>query len=58
MKQNSTTIKEDKRNGGVHKVRRPTPQVCETCKGLGTIIDINGDQMECPLCDGLGEIDD
>lgn len=45
-----------KRKGGGHKVRRPIPEVCPTCHGLGSVIDINQDTMECPICDGLGEI--
>lgn len=44
---------------------KPTPvegaQVCERCKGTGEVPcsdperDQNGDMIDCPECDGLGE---
>ena len=47
-----------KKKGHAHLVRRPIPEVCSTCQGIGTVVDINGDTMECPICNGLGEIND
>lgn len=57
---NPSLVEDDrwKKKGGAHKVRRPIPTVCSTCQGIGTIIDINGEEMGCPECDGLGEIYD
>jgi DnaJ-class molecular chaperone len=57
---NKSLVEDDrwKRKGGGHKVRRRIPQVCATCNGAGHFIDINGEDMECPICCGLGEVDE
>lgn len=28
---------------------------CEDCNGTGIATDIDGDEFDCPGCDGLGE---
>lgn len=42
--------------GGGHRCPIPEPHICTACGGSGIITLQNGEDQECPKCQGTGEI--
>jgi len=46
-----------RRKGVVHTGKEFEPNVCPVCGGVGTLIDYpSGKEVDCPHCEGTGEV--